>query len=389
MSSKPRALFITANYWDIPYRVGSHELASLFVRNGWLVGFVSDPISPLHLFNIKDQLIQERFKLYLSGGRKYLDDKLWAYIPFTLLPPQNFPILKSKFVFKNWHRLTFPNIYKKIKSQNFDNVDLLYFDNATQAVWLNEIKYKKSVFRIADNYAGYAKYTAYTKTLEEQLTARVDLTLYTAQNLKNYIKGIDSTNSLYFPNGVNFENFANGVKAEPNELRDVPHPRIIYIGEMEVRFDFNLIKFAAKKLPKYSFVLIGNEIKAKNEFRELKNIYVLGTRKSEELSSYLHNSDVGIIPFDINKMGKLINYVNPIKIHQYFACGLPVVSARWKELENMNTKALLYDNEEEFVNLLKKAASEDFNKQELIEDARKSDWKYRYEQLIQHLGFSH
>ena len=387
MKGKRKTLFITANYWNTPYRVGSHELASLFAENGWEVGFVSDPVSPLHLLKINDKQIKDRFKLWLSGGVNDKINNVWSYVPLTLLPPQNFPILNTRFVFENWYKFTVPRIYYKLKNNGFDKVDLLYFDNATQGSWLKIINYKKSVFRIADNYAGYKKYTDYTKVMEENLAKNVDLILYTAKNLEHYIENIKDKKSLYFPNGVNFEKFANGRREEPEDLKSIPHPRIIYIGEMETRFDFGLIKYAAIALPQFSFVLIGNDIIAKREFGNYPNIHVLGIKISDELPGYLHNSDTGIIPFDIKNSGKLIEYVNPIKLHQYFACGLPVVSARWSELEKMNTKAFLYNTYDEFVQLLKKASKNQINKNELVESARLNDWKIRYKELIKALEF--
>jgi hypothetical protein len=387
MGTEKRALFITANYWNSPYRVGSHELASLFVENGWKVGFMSDPISPFHLFKPGDKLIMPRFKIYYADGERYYNNKLWVYVPFTLFPPQNYPVLRSKFILRNWHHFTLPNTYQKIKENGFDNVDLLYFDNATQAIWIDIIKHKKSVFRIADNYSGYRKYTEYTKEMESYLSEKVDLILYTARALKNYVKNANENNSVYFPNGVNVKNFLSGSKDEPEDLVSIPKPRIIYAGEMEVRFDFELIKYTAKELTEFSFILIGNDTKAKKEFKNFSNVFVMGQRKYDELSKYFHNSDVGIIPFDTVKLGNLIDFVNPIKIHQYFVCGLPVVSARWEELENMNTPAMLYNNKEEFVELLKKAVNNNFDKEKLINEAKKNDWKDRYLQLINKLGF--
>ncbi len=387
MKEKRKALFIAANYWNTPYRVGSHELASQFAENDWEVRFISDPVSPFHLLKINSIQIKERFKLWLSGGKNDNSKNVWSYVPLTLFPPQKYPVLKTKFAFENWHKFTIPNVYYKLKINGFDKVDLLYFDNATQGIWLKLIDYKKSVFRIADNYGGYEKYSGYSKVMQEKLAKNVDLVLYTARNFENYIEQIQPKKSLYFPNGVNFERFANGNKKEPEDLIPIPHPRIIYIGEMEIRFDFGLIKYAAKTLPQFSFVLIGNDIIAKKEFGEYPNIHVLGIKKSDELSGFLHNSDVGIIPFDVKRFRELIDYVNPIKLHQYFACGLPVVSARWSELERMNTKAFLYDNYDEFISLLKKTVESKIDKNELVQFAKTNDWKIRFKELINELGF--
>jgi hypothetical protein len=387
MKGKRKALFIAANYWNTPYRVGSHELASLFAKNGWEVSFMSDPVSPLHLFKIDNNQIRERFKIWLSGGQYDKTTNVRSYVPLTLFPPQKYPILKTRFVFENWHKFTIPNVYYKLKRIGFDNVDLLYFDNATQGIWLSLINYRKSVFRIADNYSGYDKYAGYSRIMEENLVKDVDLVLYTARNFEDYVQSIRDRKSIYFPNGVNFESFANGTKEEPEDLKQIPHPRIIYVGEMEIRFDFGIIKYAAQALPEFSFILIGNEIKAKKEFQNLPNVYVLGIKKSMELSGYLYNSDAGIIPFNVKDYGNLINFVNPIKLHQYFACGLPVISARWDELEKMGTEAFLYDTYDEFVLLLKRATESEADRNKLIEYAKLNDWEIRYEQLIRELGF--
>jgi len=387
MKGKRKALFVAANYWDTPYRVGSHELASLFAEHDWEVGFLSDPVSPLHLFLINNKQVKDRFRIWSAGGKKDKSINVWSYVPLTFFPPQKYFYLKSRFTFKNWHRFTIPHVYHKLKRAGFDKVDFLYFDNALQGIWVDIIKYDKSAFRIADNYAGYEKYTGYATVMLEELAKKVDLVLYTARNFENYIKSINPRKSLYFPNGVNFGKFANGSKAEPEDLKSIPHPRIVYIGEMEIRFDFDLVKYAAKALPGYSFILIGNDSIARKEFQGFPNVHVLGIKRNEELAAYLHNSDAGIIPFDVKRHGDLIKYVNPIKLHQYFACGLSVVSARWDELERMNTKAFLYDTYDEFIMLLKKAIKSDTDKNELIESARLSDWKIRYEELNQALGF--
>jgi hypothetical protein len=387
MKSKRKALFVAANYWDTPYRVGSHELASLFAEHDWEVGFLSDPVSPFHLFMISNTQVRDRFRIWAAGGKQDKSINLWNYVPLTIFPVQKYLFMKSRFTYNYWHKFTLPNVFHKLKTAGFDKVDFLYFDNPAQGIWADVIDYSRSAFRIADNYSGYEKYAGYAKVMQERLAKKVDLVLYTAKNFEDYIKSIYPQNSLYFPNGVNFDRFANGCKEEPEDLKLIPHPRIAYIGEMEIRFDFDLIKYAAKALPGYSFILIGNDTIARMELHEFNNIHLLGIKGKDELAAYLHNSDAGIIPFNVKRHSELIKYVNPIKLHQYLACGLPVVSARWDELERMKTKAFLYDTYAEFVQLLKRSVENNVNKNELIEAARSNDWKIRYKELIRALGF--
>ena len=62
---KKKALMACCNYWDSPFHVGSHHIAKNLLELGWQVGFVSDPISLLHVCKgLTDDLkmcIRDRF----------------------------------------------------------------------------------------------------------------------------------------------------------------------------------------------------------------------------------------------------------------------------------------------------------------------------------------
>jgi len=61
----------------------------------------------------------------------------------------------------------------------------------------------------------------------------------------------------------------------------------------------------------------------------MSNVHVLGGRPYEELPAYCRGFDVGLIPF---RMNRLTRAVNPIKLREYLAAGLPVVSAPLPEV---------------------------------------------------------
>ena len=65
----PRILFGSHNYWTTPLQVGSHALARAFAARGWDVGYVSDPISPLHLLQGASGVLRQRAELWRGGGR--------------------------------------------------------------------------------------------------------------------------------------------------------------------------------------------------------------------------------------------------------------------------------------------------------------------------------
>src|SRR5262249_2492326 len=53
------------------------------------------------------------------------------------------------------------------------------------------------------------------------------------------------------------------------------------------------------------------------------------------LPAYLVNSDVGLIPFDRDRKAALVDTINPLKLYEYAAAGLPVVATPWKELQRI------------------------------------------------------
>ena len=377
-----KAIFVSTNYWESIYKVGTHALAKEFVKDGWDIAFISDPISPLHLFSKNRNDIAKRFSLYKTGGMYYLHDQLWTYVPLTFLPIQNKPLFRSKFVFKNWQHFTFPNLTSKLSKAGFFDVDLIYFDNIKQSFLLDTIKYKRAVLRIPDNYSGYSDYSKNSSYFERELIEAVDIVACTAKSLMARIRNFNAKQSYYLPNGVHFGHFHGSPNESPSELDSIPHPRVIYIGEMELRFDFQLINYAATKLPQISFVLIGNKNDAVSKLKKLSNIHLLGSKSFNELPKYLKSSDIGIIPYDVKNYPELVEYVSPLKLYQYFACGLPVVAAKWTEIEMMSSPALIYETKEEFIDLIEMVLTADINRSSLVEFARSNDWNQRYETLI-------
>jgi len=378
-----KILMACSNYWSSPFHVGSHHIAKYFADQGWKVGFLSDPISPLHILNGVDQILHDRWSLYKSGGRVDYGDKIWAYVPGALATPHNKPLLRSLWIQRNWNRLTYPSVIKKIKQHDFDSVDILYFDSINHLYLLDSIKYKKSLFRIADNYSGFSKSTSAAREAERELAGRVDVVLFTARSLEEYVMSLSPRKALYLPNGVNYRHFAEGSKFLPVEYENIKKPIALYVGAMAEWFDFDLINFAAQKLPDISFVLVGPDSLAKQRLKKLPNIHILGARNYTDLPAYMHNADVGLIPFDIENHANLVNNINPLKLYEYMACGLPVVSVKWKELILLQSPAIVCYTPEDFALAIENVCSQGKTHKELYQTyAYRHDWGRQLEKLL-------
>ncbi len=378
-----KVLMVSGNYWLSPFQVGSHQLARGFVKAGWDVAFVSDPISPFHLLSRNNmEILKERFSLYKDNGHYDLNGHLWAYVPGALLTPHNKRLLRSGFVHKYWSYWTIPNLAALVKSKGFGEIDLVCFDNANQSFWLKEIKYNKSIYRIADNNSSFSKFTPALGKIENEFTARVDIVAYTAKNLRAKIESMNPKETLYLPNGVNYEHFAMGNKNMPLEYTNIPKPIAIYVGAMDFWFDYELINHTVEKLPDISFVLIGPDELAKARLKKSPNLYLLGRKNYNLLPAYLYNANIGIIPFDVKTYPELVNSINPLKLYEYLACGLPVVSVEWKELKELNVPVNMSQDADGFVTNIKKAAFNTYDRQQLMTFAQQEDWSIRVESII-------
>lgn len=365
-------------YWNSAFQVGSHHIAKGFADRGWNVGFLSDPISPLHILNGFSQELIDRWSLYKNGGRMEYEDRVWAYVPGALATPHNKIFLRSSWVQRNWSRLSFPPIIKKLEQHGFDSVDLLYFDFPTHHYLLDYIKYKKTILRVADNSSGFLKNTRAARDAEREIAGRVDNVLYTARSLEEHVMSLSPQQATYFPNGVNYEHFAEGSKLIPPEYEHIKRPIALYVGAMSEWFDFELINNVAQKLPKISFVFIGPDGLAKQRLKKHPNVHVLGARRYTDLPAYMHNADVGLIPFDVENNADLVNSINPLKLYEYMACGLPVVAIKWEELKILQSLATLCETPDDFAEAIVQActiARSGENKEAYQSYASQRDWK--------------
>jgi glycosyltransferase involved in cell wall biosynthesis len=147
-------------------------------------------------------------------------------------------------------------------------------------------------------------------------------------------------------------------------------------------FDFEAVDAMTKALPEVSFVLIGPEPMARKRLTSRPNLHLLGCRLNTEIPSYLHHADVGIIPFAVRHYGDLVRGINPLKLYEYLAAGLPVIATAWKELETLEAPITLCRTVQEHISAVRHAVSTVHDPAPGIAFASRFDWQPRVETLI-------
>ena len=359
-----KVLMAVANYYTSPFQVGSHHYARAFEKLGYEVFFISNPISPIHKIFANSNELKERERIYKKGGESA--GGIFYYVPRSLFTPQNKPFLSSNFVLNNWQNFTRPNLLNFIKERGFSEVDILWFDSPLFGFLLDTITYKKSILRIADYSKGFNAVSDTQFKAEINIANKVDTVIYTAKNLKEKYDQIkDKSKMKYVPNGIDLDFFKAADRSLPPQLEDIPEPRVIYVGAIHDWFDVDLVYYCAKNLSNYNFIIIGPEQKDLSLLKKLKNIHILGSIPYAKIPAFLYNSQVGIIPFNVKDYPDLVNSINPLKMYEYLACGLKVVSVEWEQIRDMSDIIYLVNTKDEFCNAIKYSHGKEYDLQKL------------------------
>ncbi len=176
---------------------------------------------------------------------------------------------------------------------------------------------------------------------EQQMMAAVDVVFAVSQKLCDYAAA-HARQVQYLPNGFNADLFIPRPKYEPPG-RAGRKPVIGYSGVISGRVDFGGLLKTAIERPDWEFRMVGQVIpKIEREFEQtgrpgdlfqkfltLPNVEHLASRPIAEMPSVVASFDVALVPYCLNAFTMASS---PLKVYEYYAMGLPVVSTRIPEV---------------------------------------------------------
>lgn len=359
---KPSKIILaSAHRYGDPIRLGTSYLAEALARRGWRVLFLEQPTSPFHLLSARSRATA------LEKLRATCREILRPPVPetstanpvvlnvVTALPHVAFPIFDSAVTLRNWWRLTFPSLAGSVRNMGFGPTDFILFDTPSFFPFARSMR-MRSIYRYADRLKEFSEVTKAMIDLQDVIFREADLIAYTARTLEKDM--IREGRSFYLPNGVDGEAFASQVP-EPPELASIPRPRVVYSGAFGPWFDFDLLSAASEAMPDYHFVLIGPAGTAEAALGKRPNVHFLGQQWSSRVPQFLLHCQAAIIPFDRSRYPELTDAINPLKLYEYCAAGLPVICYPSEEISALGAPVEFYSSLEEFIGLLRGAIGED------------------------------
>ena len=254
---------------------------------------------------------------------------------------------------------------------------------------------QKVVYYCVDDHSQFTGYDVQQVLAEEEeLCRRSDLVITTSTLLQE-AKAPLNENTMLVPHGVDYEHFSRALSDDipaPQDIADIPHPRLGFFGLIRDWVDLDLLAQVARRRPDWHLVLLGDSTIDLAPYRELANMHFLGRKNYEELPAYCKQFDVGLIPFKINDLTRA---VNPIKLREYLAAGLPVVSTPLPEVQlyeggtvpvPFSTPVEIAENAAEFEAAIRSALATSTSRRATSSAAmREETWPAKVEEIAQRL----
>ena len=259
------------------------------------------------------------------------------------------------------------------------NRPVVYFSSPDDINKIDKYNPALVVFDSLDEPSG--EFISWKKNYHRALM-RSDVVLASSERL--YERAVDiNPNTYLVPNACEYDFLSQAANKNlpiPQDIINMHGPVIGYCGAVATWCDIELIDRLAENFGHCEIVIIGPLYNI-SQVPSRPNLHWLGMKPYQQLPHYLQCFDVGIIPFIVSSM---IQAVNPIKMWEYMAVGIPVVTTAIPEAGKYPGLVLYSENAESFMENIETALYHDntTNRLQRMDLSRRNSWMARARQII-------
>jgi glycosyltransferase involved in cell wall biosynthesis len=317
-------------FWDENWSSEQQIMSRLAGRCRVL--YVERPVSLLSsLTGVSDASVLQQWVRWLRGGLRQGGDNLTI-----LAPPPVFPLRYNRLIsaLNSW--ILRRAVLRALRKTGM-TAQVLWIYSPDAGDLVGKLGETYSLYYCADDWSATGQWwnnPVKIRAREAALAARVDLVVGTSTKITKRWEQ-DHQNTMLVTNGADVDSLKaarDPALAIPEDVRDLPSPRIGYVGRIDSRFDAQLYLHLAEKRPEWSFFIVGpvtNSDAAVGTLRQMPNVRFLGARPRTDLPAYLKSFDVCTIPYVLDTLSESIF---PLKLFEYLAAGRPVVATAMPEL---------------------------------------------------------
>ncbi|AUD05752.1 teichuronic acid biosynthesis glycosyltransferase tuaH [Spirosoma pollinicola] len=310
-----------------------------------------------------------------------LDDGREVYV---LIPPPMLPInqLRPGWLYNallrwNTHRIT-KSTRRAMQRLGFKTPIVLNALHPTVGIGMaGKLSEKALVYYCYDAIEAETWSRAHGQVAEEQLLQQADAVITSSNSLYTSKRRLQP-NCFLVENGVDIPLFRRANVSRINRESKT----IGYIGSIDNRLDIDLLERCFHQFPDFRFLFVGRvpDPALAQRLGRFSNVMLAGSQPPSSLPEFLTKMDVGLIPFYLNEQTKAIY---PLKINEYLAAGLPVVSTNFTDLTAFEPVVSISPSADEFIAAIEAALVEtnpDLPKQRLL-FAEANSWENRGRQF--------
>jgi glycosyltransferase involved in cell wall biosynthesis len=244
-------------------------------------------------------------------------------------------------------------------------------------------------YHVHDEIADYPSnrpIRAYIEACDRLLSRKADL-IFASSSAQAARRRPLNEHTHFVPNAVDFDHFNKALDPGlelPADVRQIPRPRVGYVGFLGFQIDVALLLTIALSRPDWHLVLVGPDCLGKGEqcgrLRCCPNVHFLGQKPVHDLPAYLKALDVALMPYDLTTH---VSTSYPLKLHEYLAAGKAVVAVPLPELTPFQDLLYLAVSPDQFMRCVDRALVEKPGAMvdQRMAAARQNTWDQRVEQV--------